>query len=181
MSKVGVAVLAALVLAAPAAAATPRKDMAAAMRALHYPKAEALKVGCRKAGPRFRCKALYRHNRHRVFYAAWASALGGRAGWICAGRKAAACKTLRHGFIPNSQIKVNGSVEFSADQAAQGYMSIFHNTNVTYAGSGCTTTTRPSTWTFCFAWTNNTSIGVTIHMAKTRSGYVTSATEAITQ
>ena len=164
------AMLAALVLAG-AATASPSTDMAAAIRALHYPKAGALKVGCRAAGTSFRCKATYRHRRHRIFYAGWAMT----GGYICAGPRSTGCKILSHGFIPNDQIET--TVSYAAEQAALGYMHLKYGEVNPQIAPDCPATTRSSTWVDCY-YGPSTRIAVTVHLAKARGGYLTTVAAA---
>lgn len=93
--KVGVVLVAALILTGTAAAAPTGKTMASTVKALHYPKPGAKTVACRNSGAGYKCKAVYRHHRRRVFYAEWANS----GGWVCAGKTLIGCKVLRHGFV----------------------------------------------------------------------------------
>lgn len=90
-----------LAIVATAAAANPEGpgSMAAAVKALHFPK-PARKVTCHASGSGFRCKATFRRNRHRVFYAGWANT----GGWVCAGKTLNGCKLLHHGYVSRTTL-----------------------------------------------------------------------------
>jgi hypothetical protein len=152
--------------------------MATAMKALNYPKAGAVKVGCRTSGAAFQCKATYRHHRVRRFYAEWASAWGDRGGFICAGAKLSACKTLRHGFVPSYEVQRLGGPDVGAYEVSRGYMDIHSNDPEPQIAANCVQPTKPSTWSFCYA-RNNGNINVAVHMGHANGGYVTTATETL--
>ena len=148
--------------------------MATAMKALNYPKAGAVTVGCRTSGAGFQCKSTYRHHRVRRFYAEWASAWGARGGFICAGAKLSACKPLRHGFVPGYEVRrVGGSG--AAGEVSRAYMAIHYNDPQPFVGPNCIQPTTPSTWSFCYAL-NNGNINVTVYMGHANGGYVTTVT-----
>ena len=163
-------VVAALVLVS-SAAASPSRDMATALRALHYPKPGALKMGCRGATV-FRCKATYRHHRVRRFQAKWA-AMGG---FICAGKTIAGCNILRHGFL--SPTVVGTDPRGAAQQTARGYMTLHYQAPDPYIAPGCVQSTQPSTWSFCYWISDTAKINITVHLAKVKAGYVTTVTAA---
>lgn len=163
--KIGVALLAALILASTAAAGSSR-DMVSAMKALHYPKAGAVKLGCRTAGAGFRCKAAYRHHRVRRFYAEWRSI----GGFICAGTRPATCKILRHGFLPTAQ--TDNSPD-AALLASRGYMTIKYNDPQPYSPKKpCVPSTAPSSWSFCYAL-DTSDVNVTVTVKHVKTGYIT--------
>lgn len=170
MTKAGVtSAIAALVLAG-AAAASSGGNMAAAMRALHYPKAGAVKLTCRRAGAGFACKATYRHRKVRRFYAAWQAT----GGWVCAGAKPATCKTLRHGFIVGAPTDLRGA----AEQTAIGYMALKYQAPQPFVDPNCTQPTTQNSWSFCYKLDTG-SVNVTVHLAKAKGGYVTTTTAAL--
>lgn len=139
------------------------KDIAAAARALNYPR-PTTKMSCRGTGS-FRCVASYPHHRHRVFYAQWK----GEGGWLCAGKTPSNCGLLRHGFVPND--RAAGGVTGVVAGAAAGYMGIHYNDPQPYASSPCTQT-GPMAWA-CGYYTSNTStVTVTITLKKLKTGYV---------
>jgi hypothetical protein len=154
--------------ASTSAAVTPTtwssKDMSAAMRTLGYPKPHALKLTCR-GHVAFRCVALYRHHRHRVFYA-----LGqATGGWICAGKSVLACGVLQHGFVPTHVFAANGGGQGSAEFAAVGYIEIKYGVSNPVA-------THPCASTSALKWSCDYAIAtVTISFKKTRAGYILSA------
>lgn len=163
---------AAFILTATAGAATPSRDMAQAMKALHYPKAGALKIGCRTISGGFRCKATYRHHRVRRFYAKWATSF---PGLICAGRTLAGCKQLRRGFITNAEA-ARVSVRGAAQEVSRGYMALHYDAAQPYPNTICAQSTQPSTWSFCYFVSNTSSVNLAVHMGKVKTGYVTTIT-----
>lgn len=174
--KVTLTLVAFLLLCSSAGAATTvNGNMAAAIRALHYPKAGALKLGCKASGDHFNCKAIYRHHRVRRFQAEWSATPA--AGLICAGKRISACGLLAHGFVPADQVGTTQSG--TAGQVALGYMHVVKDVHDVYVGSGCPQSSQPSTWTFCYAWTDSSNIGVTVNLRHVKTGYVTTTTSAI--
>ena len=149
-------ILITLVIAGTAEATTAGKDMAAAMRALHYPKTGALKVGCHTVGTTsgsFHCKATYKHHHTRWFYAKWAV----EGGWVCAGTRLTGCRTLRHGFTRTA-------TNDAADLAARGW-----DGNTGQPTGFC----QPAgTLKWACGFTTGT---VTITMKKARGGYTITA------
>lgn len=122
MTKVGVVSLVLLLaVAGTAAAANPEGpgSMAAALKALHYPK-PAKKLSCHHAGSGFKCKATLRHG-HKTVYAEWANT----GGWVCAGKTLTGCKVLRHGFVSKSSLaryQQYGGLKAYAGIASTGYL-----------------------------------------------------------
>ena len=166
--KVGVALLAALIITGTASAAGSSRDMVSAMKSLHYPLASPVKLGCRTAGAGFACKATYRHHRIRRFYAEWRAT----GGFICAGAKPATCKILRHGFIPT------GQTDNSADAAllaSRGYMAINYNDPQPFsAKKPCVPSAAASSWSFCYAL-DTSDVNVTVTVKQVKTGYITTA------
>ncbi len=144
--------------------------MAAAVKALHYPKAGAIKVGCRMAGSAFNCKATFRRHRIRRFSAEWASS----GGYVCAGSKITTCKVLRHGFIPTSQAFPNDQ-RGTAELAARGYMTFKYQDPQPLVVATCPQTGGPSTWSFCY-YLDQSKLNVTIALNHVRTGYITTTT-----
>lgn len=119
--KVGVALVAALLLCSTAAAAQPgwtSRDAQAAARALAYPKPHAKKVTCHGSSLSFRCNAVYRHHRHKTFVLA----AGTEGGWTCAGRTIHTCHVLPKGFLSSTQVTGMGGLEAAAGYSATGYI-----------------------------------------------------------
>lgn len=148
-------------LPAAAAATTGRaKTMAVAARAIHYPKAGALKVTCRGKAS-YRCVATYRHHRRRVFYARW-DYYGG--GWIDAGPKLATAKLLRNGFA------LPGDPAGISELAARGFMANHYNSPQPYVAYLCKQT---ATWTWtCGYKLDNGTANISITLKKVKAGFV---------
>lgn len=172
--KIGVALLAALIVAGTAtatASTTPtpwtRANMTAAVKAVGYPKAHAKKLTCRGIGladssgryNAFRCTAAYRHHRIRRFYAAGR----GEGGWLCAAATLSGCKLLRHGYITTATMNLGGAI----DIAARGYMTNHYGS---YQVAGFCRG-GPPVWTCPFT---NTTVTITTKAAK--GGWVTTGT-----
>ena len=168
--KVGVTLLVALILTGTAASGSSQ-GMATAMKTLHYPRSGAIKLGCRTAGAGFNCKATYRHHRVRRFYAEWRAT----GGFICAGAKPATCKLLRHGLVTTTLAQ---TAQDAAFQASRGYMTIHYQDPQPFAGSGCQSTTLPSSWSFCYAL-NSGSVGVTVTVKQVKAGYITTTSATV--
>lgn len=175
--------LAALILAATASAAGPpvawtKKDMTAAVRAIGYPKPHMRKLACKGVGPAdsagghttFRCTATYRHHRRSRFY------VGGRGegGWLCAAKRLAGCKLLRHGFVTSAQIVTLQSLGAAADLAARGYLT---NRDETYQVVHFCEQTSSSAFACPFT-VNDSSVTVTVSFKRAKGGYVISASTA---
>jgi hypothetical protein len=139
--------------------------MGAAIRALHYPKAGALKETCR-GRTTFKCVATYRHRRHRVFYAQWQ----GLGGWLCAGTKTT-CKPLRHGFVPTARAAFNGGPAGTAELAARGYMGNHYGIFDPNVSSPCSKT-GPSSWACGYYNTDTSTVTVTVTLKSAKGGYV---------
>ena len=170
-----VGIAAALALAATASA-TSTVNIAPAMKALHYPKAGALKLTCRRAGAGFNCKATYRHHRIRRFYAAWQVT----GGYLCAGSKPSTCRTLRHGFAAGNY--TTADLPGVAEMVSRGYMTLKYAipANQTSRDPNCTQTTAPSSWSYCYKLDTG-GVNVTIHLAKARGGYITTTSASLYQ
>jgi len=167
------AILAALVLAGTAGAATPttswaRKDIYSAVKAIGYPKPHPKKLGCHGIGvadstgghTAFRCTATYTHHRRRMFV------IGGigEGGWLCAAKTLAGCKLLRKGFVTSAEVSADGSMGAAADLAARGYMVNHYGS---YQATGFCKQQGSSTWACGF-----TTATVTLTITRARGGYV---------
>lgn len=135
MTKVGVALVATLVFAGTAAAATPAwtsRDAMAAARALAYPKPHARKVTCRHSGAAFKCTAVYRKRR------AFVLAPGTEGGWTCAGRTLHTCHVLPKGFLSSAQVNAMGGLGAAAGYSSTGYIQEHFNGAAAQSASPCT-------------------------------------------
>lgn len=131
--KVGVALLAALILAGTAAAAQPAwtpRDAVAAARALAYPRPHAKKITCKGSGA-FHCKAVFKHHRHKKFVLT----TGTEGGWTCAGHTLHTCHVLTKGFLSTAQVAGMGGLESAAGYSAAGYVQEHYKTQPESAGS----------------------------------------------
>ena len=151
--KLGVALLAALILtsSAPAATTVPPqwtpRDGAAAVKALHLTRRHAKTTACRGLGTplngryaTLRCRTLYPHHRRRTII------LQGRAqgGWLCAGVKITPCKPLTRGFVSTGEAsRYNGLNEY-VTLSAIGYATIHGDPNPTKTSPCATSGTN--TW-----------------------------------
>lgn len=135
MTKVGVAIVAALAITGSAAAATQTgwttRDARNAARALAYPKPHAKKITCRGATV-FRCNAVYRHARRRFVLGP-----GTEGGWTCAGRTLHTCHVLTKGFLASRQVTAMGGLTAAAGYSATGYIQEHYKNVVPEQAGGC--------------------------------------------
>lgn len=141
-----------------------KADMVAAVRALGYPKPHARKVTCKAVGPAFRCNATYR--RKRVFYAQGQ----GPGGWLCAGAKLSACKTLPRGFLAKDAIPAGLTLDAMVSTSAVGYIQDKYGiaSGSTQRSQGCTPA-GTNTWTCPFTYPSAT---ITITYKTARGGWI---------
>ena len=165
MRAIGVTLFAAFLFAATASAAST-VNIAPAMKALHYPKAGAVKLTCRRAGVGFSCKAVYRRNVTKRFYAAWQAT----GGYLCAGARPSTCQTLRHGFVVGSY----GTTDLPgvAEMVSRGYVALKYNDPQPFGDGNCTPATAPNSWSYCYKLDTG-GVNVTIHLARAKGGYIT--------
>lgn len=175
--KVGVVLLAALILVGTVAAAagqaewTP-KDARAAVRALAYPKQHPRTVGCRGLGPTvaggvygsFRCRTTYRHSRRRTFYL-----VDDKTGWVCAGAHISGCHILPRGFVSTAEVARLGGFAESATQTSGAYVLAHYNMEA--VGDGCTQT-GPRVWSCKFS---SPAVTVTLTYKKVKDGWTVKA------
>lgn len=180
--KLALALLAALFLTTSAVAATTptvawsKKDIQAAAKALGYPKPHPRKLSCKGQGDgsggryvSFRCTATYRHHRHTRFV------IGGAAlgGWLCAGKKLAACKPLRRGFVATDQLGSAGPLQGAAELATRGYMNVHYGVTIPNRSGPCTGAGR--TWTCGYYITDTQTVDVTATLKRAKGGYLIAA------
>ena len=167
--KVGVALLVALILAGTASAAGSSRDIVSAMKALHYPKPGAIKLGCHGAGAGFNCKATYRNHRVRRFYAKWQ----GEGGWVCAG-KPTACRLLVHGWVkgPLDDVHLAGAAEL----AAVGVMQNRYHVPQPFVYAPCSKAGFTS-WQCGYKGASG-PVTVTVSFKAVKGGYIVSATSS---
>ena len=165
MKTIGVTLFAAFLFAATASA-TSTVNIAPAMKALHYPKAGALKLTCRRSGDGFNCKAVYRRNITKRFYAAWQAT----GGYLCAGTNQSACKTLHHGFVTGSYAQTD--LPGVAEMVSRGYMALKYNDPQPFSDGNCTPATAANSWSYCYKLDTG-GVNVTIHLAQAKGGYIT--------
>lgn len=157
------------------ATAWTSKDMTAAVKVVGYPKPHAKRVVCRGTSAQLslttwtpvRCVATYRHHRRAVFTARWQ----GGGGWVCAGKTAATCKLLRHGFTPTALS--DGQPAWVAQMASIGYMANHYNAPQPFRNRDCPTATPPA-YSFCYRLDTG-SVDITVTVKQARAGYTFTA------
>lgn len=161
--------------AAPASAQGPvvvwsKKDMTTALRAIGYPRPHARKLTC-SGHTSFRCVALYRHHRRRVFRTQGR----GEGGWICAGKRVATCKILRHGFVTTANASLG--LEGASEITSTGYLQDRYGVINTYRAGPCSQTDSTA-WSCPYHWTGDSTLVVTVAFRHAQGGYVTTASQS---